>query len=241
MLPSLAGNVVLVTGASRGIGRAAALRLAREGARLALVARREDQLAEVAGLVREAGSEALPLVCDAADPAAIAAAVARCVEVYGRLDALVNNAGAFLEAPITDIALADWNYVLQVNVTAPFLFCQAALPIMQRQRSGRIVNIASTAGTKGYLYQSAYCTSKHALLGFARCLALEAKPHGIHVVTLCPGGVRTGFVGDGHLADRLAGQAMIEPEDMAEWILFALQQPDNLDTSEIVIERCHRG
>ena len=241
MLPSLAGNVVLVTGASRGIGRAAALRLGAEGARLALVARREDQLAEVAARVREAGGEALPIPCDAADPAAIEAAMARCVAAYGRIDALVNNAGAFLNAPVGEIALADWNYVLQVNVTAPFLFCQAVLPTMRRQRAGRIVNVASTAGTKGYLYQSAYCASKHALLGFARCLALETKPDGIHVVTLCPGGVRTGFVGDGHLASRLAGQAMIEPEDMAEWILFALQQPDNIDVPEIVIERCHRA
>ena len=136
-----------------------------------------------------------------------------------------------------EIQLADWERVLRVNLTAPFLLTREVLPHMIARRQGRIVNIASTSSTQGYLHQSAYCASKHGLLGFGRSLAMEAKPHNVHVHTLCPGGVDTDLIKGTYLGERLKGQPMINPEDIAEMVLFLLRQPDNIDLAEVVVRR----
>ena len=107
------------------------------------------------------------------------------------MDFLINNAGIFLEKAVTEMKLADWERVMRVNLTAPFLVTREVLPGMIARRQGRIVNISSTSGVQGHLHQSAYCASKHGLLGFARSLAMEVKPHNIHVYNLSPGGVDT--------------------------------------------------
>jgi NAD(P)-dependent dehydrogenase (short-subunit alcohol dehydrogenase family) len=153
------------------------------------------------------------------------------------VDFLINNAGTFLEKAVAEIQLADWERVLHVNLTAPFLLTREVLPHMIASRQGRIVNIASTASTQGYLHQSAYCASKHGLLGFGRSLAIEAKPHNVHVHTLCPGGVDTDLIKGTYLGERLKGQPMINPEDVAEMVLFLLRQPDNIDLAEVVVRR----
>ena len=234
----LAGKTIIVTGAGRGIGKAIAHAVAARGMRVALLARTEKEITQEADVIRDGGGEALPLACDVSDPAQVTAAVAQCKAKFGVIDALVNNAGAFLEAPIPEIKLEDWDYVFRVNVTGPLLFMQSLLPIMTEQGGGKIINIASTAGLQAYLHQSAYCASKHALLGLSRCLALEAKPHNVHVHSICPGGVRTGFIAKTNLGQRLEGQVIIEPEDVAETVVFLLGQPDNIDIPEIVMRRC---
>ncbi|OGV73151.1 MAG: hypothetical protein A3K19_15030 [Lentisphaerae bacterium RIFOXYB12_FULL_65_16] len=233
----LAGQCALVTGAGRGIGRAVVLALAGAGAKVALLARSEDQLDGVAAEVRSSGGEAVTHPCDVACEGEIVAGVAECQRQLGRVDILVNNAGVFLDKPIAEITLADWDRVLRVNATAPFLFCRAVLPHMREQGGGRIVNIASTSGVQGYVGQAAYCASKHALLGFSRCLALEAKPSNIHVYTLCPGGVRTDFIAGTFLSKRLEGQPMIEPENMGDMVVFLVSQPPNVDIAEVVVRR----
>lgn len=239
MIQDLNGASVLLTGASRGIGRAVALALGGQGARVGLVARTRDQLEAVAAAVRNARGEALPLCCDVSDPDAIEQAVGTCAKSFGRLDVLINNAGVFHEAAVADMALEDWEHTLRVNATAPFLFCRHALPIMSAQGHGTIVNVASTSGIKGYLYQSAYCASKHALMGFTRCLALEAKADNIRVHAICPGGVRTEFIADTYLAERLEGETMLEPENIADLVVFLLKQPGNVDLPEIIVRRRH--
>jgi NAD(P)-dependent dehydrogenase (short-subunit alcohol dehydrogenase family) len=108
---------------------------------------------------------------------------------------------------------------------------------MIARRQGRIINVVSTSGTQGYFHQSAYCASKHGLFGFARALAIEAKPHGIHVYNLCPGGVDTDFIKGTYLGERLKGQPMIAPGDIAELVVFLLRQPENIDLSEVVVRR----
>ena len=108
---------------------------------------------------------------------------------------------------------------------------------MISQGAGRILNIASTASVQGYLHQAAYCASKHGLLGFSRSLAIELKPHNIHVHVLCPGGVDTDLIKGTYLGERLKGQTMIRPEDIAEMVLFLLRQPDNIDVAEVVVRR----
>jgi 3-oxoacyl-[acyl-carrier protein] reductase len=233
----LAGQCALVTGAGRGIGRAVALALAAAGAKVALLARSKAQIEQVAAEIRANGGTAVICPCDVALAGDIAASVAECHRRLRRLDILVNNAGVFLDKPVPDVTLDEWEHVLRVNATAPFLFCRAVLPLMQKQGGGRIVNVASTAGVQGYLGQAAYCASKHALLGFSRCLAIEAKPSNIHVYTLCPGGVRTDFVAGTQLGKRLAGQPMIEPENMGDMVVFLLSQPPNVDIAEVVVRR----
>ncbi len=237
--PTLTGQRAIVTGASRGIGKAVALALASRGASIALVARSEGQLRDVTRQIDSMPGDGLPMPCDVANADDVEGVVDRCADLLGGVDILVNNAGVFLEAPITDIRLDDWEHTLQVNATAPFLFCKHVLPRMIRQKSGKIINISSTSGTQGYMYQAAYCASKHALLGFARCLALEAKPHGIHVHTICPGGVDTDFIAGTYLAKRFEGQTMLRTEDVADLVLFAVMQPVNVDMPEIALRRFH--
>jgi len=222
---SLDGKGAIVTGASRGIGFAIATALAREGVRLGLLSRTKP---DVAGEF---------VACDLADLERVPLAVRQLVERLGTVDFLINNAGTFLEKPVSEIQLADWERVQRVNVAAPFLITREILPGMIARKQGRIINIASTAGSQGYLHQSAYCASKHALLGFARSLAMEVKPHHIHVHTLCPGGVDTGFIKGSYLGERLKGQPMINPEDIAGMVVFLLRQPENIDLAEVVVRR----
>jgi 3-oxoacyl-[acyl-carrier protein] reductase len=222
---SLSGKTAIVTGASRGIGLAIARALAREGVRLGLLSRAKPSI----------GGEFV--ACDLADLEAIPPAVGQLVERLGAVDFLINNAGTFLEAPVAEMKLADWERVLRVNLTAPFLITQAVLPGMIARRQGRIINVSSTSGVQGYLHQAAYCASKHGLLGLARTLAIEVKPHNIHVYNLCPGGVDTDLMKGTYLGERLKGQPKINPEDVAEMALFLLGQPENIDLSEVVVRR----
>jgi 3-oxoacyl-[acyl-carrier protein] reductase len=222
---SLSGKTAIVTGASRGIGLAIARALAREGVRLGLLSRSKPEI----------GGEFV--ACDLAGLEQIPAAMRQLVERLGEVDYLINNAGMFLETPVSGMTLADWECVLRVNLTAPFLVTREVLPRMIARRQGRIVNISSTSGVQGHLHQSAYCASKHGLLGFARSLAMELKPHNIHVYTLSPGGVDTDLIKGTYLAERLQGQPMIAPGDIAEMVVFLLRQPENIDLSEIVVRR----
>jgi NAD(P)-dependent dehydrogenase (short-subunit alcohol dehydrogenase family) len=222
---ALRGKTAIVTGASRGIGLAIAKAPAGQGVRLGLLSRSKP---DVAGEF---------LACDLADVQAIPSAVRTLVERLGEVDFLVNNAGTFLEKAVPDIQLADWERVQRVNLTAPFLLTREVLPHMIGRRQGRIINIGSTASTQGYLHQAAYCASKHGLLGFGRSLAVEVKPYNIHVHTLCPGGVDTALIQGTYLGERLKGQPMINPEDIAHMVLFLLGQPENIDLPEVVIRR----
>jgi len=223
---SLRGKTAIVTGASRGIGLAIAKALAREGVKLALISRSKPP-STVRGKFIE---------CDFTDAEKIPAAISTALEQLGKLDFLINNAGIFLEKPSTEISLAEWERVLHVNLTAPFLICRETFLHLAKTK-GRIVNIISSSATQGYLHQAAYSASKHGLLGFARSLALEAKPLGVHIYNLCPGGVETALIKGTQLGARLKGQPMIQSADIAEMVVFLLRQPENIDVPEIVIRR----
>lgn len=224
---SLKGKTALLTGASRGIGLAIAESLSREGVRLALVSRRPPPDSALG----------LHLPCDLADAAAIPAVIIRALEYLGPCDFLINNAGLFHEKLLVETELADWDRVLRVNVTAPFLVCRQVLPGMVARRSGRILNVSSTAGVQPYPHQSAYCASKHALLGLTRCLALEARPHGVHVHAVCPGGVETDLLKGTQLGVRMSNEPKIAAADIAAMVLFLLRQPGNVDIPELVVRR----
>ncbi len=234
-------RTALVSGAGRGIGRAIALALAREGMDLALTARSRDQLEQTAARIHAAtGRHALVLPCDLRRPADIEALVRRmsASDTFADgVDVLVNNAGVFLEGAVEDTSLEQWQTVLGVNLTAPFLLTRSFLPQMKLRRRGWIINVASTSALSGYLHQAAYCAAKHGLLGFSRSLALECRPHGIRVFAVCPGGVNTDFIAGSHVAARIKGQAILEPANIADLVVFLLGQPPNVDYPEVVVKR----
>jgi len=227
-------RVVMITGASRGIGAATARAFAAEGARLALLARRGDVVEKRA---RELGRGSIGVACDVSDPQEVREAVDTAIKAFGQIDVLVNNAGVFCDATLLECSLEQWNRTMAINATGAFLVTQAVLPHMIERKSGRIINIVSSAGLKGYAAQAAYCASKHALLGMARALALEVKQHNIHVYNLCPGGVDTEFIKGTRLGERLAGQVMIRPEDIAAFCVQLAKLPDNVDVEMIPITR----
>ena len=184
----LEGKHAIVTGGSRGIGAAVAAALARRGAALTLMARSADALARQAeALGREFGVRVSALACDVSDDASVAAAFARALGEGGPPHALVNSAGAAESAPFTATSRALWDRMLAVNLTGTYACTAQVLPAMLEARGGRIVNVASTAGLRGYKTMTAYCAAKHGVVGFTRALAQETAKHGVTVNAVCPG------------------------------------------------------
>ncbi len=190
----LEGKGVVITGGGRGIGAATARVLAAEGASVVVSARSKNEIEAVAQELRDAGHRAQAICCDVTSAEQVKALEAKAVEHLGRVDILVNNAGIASSAPLKRIRLEDWNGIFAVNVTGTFLCTQAFLPAMTERRWGRVVNVASIAGLSGAAYISAYSASKHAVIGFTRCLAAEVAPSGVTVNAVCPGYVETEMV-----------------------------------------------
>ena len=184
---ALAGRHALVTGGGRGIGAAIAKRLAGLGAAVTVLGRDLARLEETAAALPKA--QVVP--CDVTDEAAVGRAFAQAVAQSGDLHILVNNAGAALSAPLAKTTLEQFRAMIEVNLTGAFLCCRAVLPGMLAAGTGRIVNIASTAGLTGGAYISAYCAAKHGLVGLTRALALETADKGITVNAVCPGYTET--------------------------------------------------
>jgi len=185
----LEGQVAIVTGAAKGLGQAISLRLAGEGADLALAAREAPPLEALAGDVRGLGRRALVVPTDVRDEAAVRAMVEAAVDGFGRVDILVNCAGTTgpIETPVQEIRVEDWDEVLAVNLRGTFLPTKHVVPVMLARGRGKIVNIAGTSGLRGYKLRAAYSSSKWAIRGFTRTVALELGPHGINVNCVAPG------------------------------------------------------
>lgn len=187
----LEGRVALVTGASQGIGRACAIRLARDGATLVLAARSADKLQQVEGEIHSAGGEAASFSVDVAQEEQIKSAVKSAIERFGKIDILVNNAGITKDQLVMRMKRPDWDAVLNTNLTAPFLCIQQVIGSMLKQRWGRIINITSIFGEMGQAGQANYASSKAGLIGLTMSVAREVASRNITVNAVAPGWIQT--------------------------------------------------
>ncbi len=236
-MDEMKGKVALVTGASSGIGRAAAVKFASEGAQVALVARRADKLAEVAQEIRAKGGESKitkvtsVIAADVTREAEIERVVSETVAAFGSIDVLVNAAGIIGNGTIENTRLADWDYMFNVNVRSPFYLIQRALPYLI-ERKGNVVNVSSVTGIRAFPNVLAYCASKAALDQMTHCAALEVASKGVRINAINPGVVvtqlhRTGGMGDEAYAAFLEHSKTTHPigrvgqaDEVAELIFF---------------------
>ena len=226
----LAGHHAVVTGAGRGIGAAIAAQLAAQGATLTLMGRNAAVL-EATAKTLPASARAQVVTCDVTDAASVSAAFEAARAGLGAISILVNNAGQAESASFAKTTLDQWQRMLAVNLTGTFLCTQAALADVQASGRGRIVNIASTAGQKGYAYCAAYAAAKHGVLGLTRSLALEVAAQGLSVNAVCPGYTDTAIVRDG-VARIVAATGRSEADAMATFSqsspLRRLVEPDEV-------------
>ena len=226
MRTSIQDKVALVTGASRGIGRAAALALAREGAHVAVAARTESDLHTLAAEIEVLGRSALPVACDVSDSAAVDGLFEQAMRRFGQVDILVNNAGAGKYGPVDTLTPEDYDWMMNTNMRSSFLCTRAALPGMKARRDGHIVFVGSVSGLKGTPNQAVYSATKHAQHGFATALDAECREFNVKISYLAPGGTSTHFAFDmGRIPGDPKLEQYLDPEDVADAVVFAVTQP----------------
>jgi len=230
-MDEMKGEVVIVTGASSGIGRAAALKFASEGASVALVARSGDKLAQAVQAIEASGGEAHAIVADVTREVDVERVVRETVETFGGIDVLVNAAGIIATGTVETTALEDWDYMMNVNVRGPFYLMQCAMPYLV-ERQGNVVNVSSVNGIRSFPGVLAYCVSKAAVDQLTRCAALEVASKGVRINSVNPGVTVTQLHRSGGM-DEEAYAAFLEhsktthplgrvgqPEEVAELIYF---------------------
>lgn len=229
----LAGQVAIVTGAGRGIGRAIAGAFAREGAAVVLAARSAPELDRVAREIEQAGGRALVVPTDARQEASVEALVHRALAEWRQIDVLVNAAGVATFAPVTDSKLDDWDQTLAVNLRGAVLCCRAVLPAMIGRHRGTIISVGSVVTSRSLAGSAAYTASKYGLLGFSRVLAEEMRPHGVRVGVLSAGATDT------PLWDTMPGaparDRMLRADQVAEAALLMASLGPNATLEEVTL------
>jgi fengycin family lipopeptide synthetase B len=218
MTGKLTDKIAIVTGASRGIGRAISIALARQGATVVLAARDTSKLQETAEIIDNVSGKSLIVTTDLLNEDSIKNLVHTTKDKFGRLDILINNAGVTHSAKLEDTTTEAWQQCMQVNATAPFILCREALPLLKKSTTSYIINISSVVGVKGYPLQSAYTASKHALRGMTISLAEELNGTNVRVHLICPGGVDTDLIPK--VRPDLKSQDLMRPEEIAELVLY---------------------
>ena len=226
-------GVALVTGGSRGIGRAIAVRLACLGYEMVIWGRDADALAETISLCGSGSVTARQ--CELGDVTEIEAGFAALDARGGRLSVLVNNAGIGVFGPCDEVDMADWDRVMAINVKGAFACSQLAFRRMKAGGGGRIVNVASVVGVKGYANQVVYAASKHALMGITKVMAREGQAHNIRVHAVCPGGVATDMVAQARPDLDMA--ELIQPDDVADAVAFLVEAPSSCVVDEVHLRR----
>lgn len=237
----LKGKVAFITGASKGIGACTAKLLAKQGIKIACIARSKELLEKTCEDIRTQGGTALAIPIDLYSEPDIIKAINITKQKLGNIDILINNAGMLNLSDIVDTSTEIYEKVMDLNVKAIFITCREILPDMIKSKSGTIINIGSLAGRRGYPSQSIYCASKHAVAGFTKALALETKNHNIRVHLLCPGGVLTDMTLD---LRKSRGEEIKEDnpewmtaEEIVEGVLYLLSQKGAAITDELVLRR----
>ena len=228
-------KIVIITGASKGIGRAISLRMAANGHRIFICGRNDNELAKLADECKKLTNDCVFAAVDLARTDSANQVVNACVEKFGGIDVLINNAGVANPFSVEETPVEQWDLMMSVNARAPFLLCKKALPYLKQSQQATIINISSVVGRKGYVNQSAYTASKHAMTGFTKALAKELSPMGIRVHLIQPGGVATEMLARTRPDLDISG--LMKPDEIAEIIEFLINKRGNAMIDEINIRR----
>lgn len=236
---NITGKVVVITGASSGLGEATARLLASQGAIVVLGARRVDRIQALAEALTAEGAQALALATDVTKSDQVKALVDAAVQAYGRVDVIVNNAGLMPHSPLERLKIEDWDRMIDVNIKGVLYGIAAVLPHMQRQKDGHIINVSSVAGHKVRPGSAVYAATKHAVLALSEGLRQEVKPYNIRTTVVSPGAIATELVDSITESDIAANvrqfyEIAIPAESFARVVAFAISQPDDVDINEIL-------
>lgn len=240
MSKNIEGKVVVITGASSGLGEATARHLAAAGAKVVLGARREDRLRTLVNELTADGKEAIAVRTDVTDSDQVKALVDSAIEKFSRIDVMVNNAGLMQQSPIEAFKVDEWDDMIDVNVKGVLYGIAAAMPHMQKQKSGHIINVSSVAGHKVTPAGAVYCATKHAVRAISEGLRSEAKAYNMRTTIISPGAVATELPSHITHAESHEGinhyyeQVAVPPESFARAVAFAIEQPDEVDINEIL-------
>ena len=239
MSNNIEGKVVVITGASGGLGEATARHLSMQGASIALGARRVDRLKKIAHALTAGGGKALALETDVVDSGQVKRLVDSAVQTFGRIDVIINNAGLMPHSPLERLKIDDWNRTIDVNIKGVLYGIAAVLPHMKARKSGHIINVSSVAGHKVSPGTSVYAATKHAVRVITEGLRQEVKPYNIRTTIISPGAVASELLGgitEKDVAENFASVRdwAIPASSFASMVLFAMSQPENVDVNEIL-------
>ncbi len=233
------GKVIVITGASGGLGAATARHLSALGATVVLGARRIERIKSLAEELAASEGKAIAIQTDVTQSAQVQALVDAAIDRYGRIDVMINNAGIMPHSPLDRLKIDDWNRTIDVNIKGVLYGIAAALPPMQRQKSGHFINVSSVAGHKVRPSSAVYAATKHAVLAISEGLRLEVKPYNIRTTVISPGAIDTDLPDSITEADIAASvrkiyEIAIPAESFARAVAFAIGQPDDIDVNEIL-------
>ncbi len=233
------GKVIVITGASGGLGAATARHLSALGATVVLGARRIERIKSLAEELAGCEGKAIAIQTDVTQSAQVQALVDAAIDRYGRIDVMINNAGIMPHSPLDRLKIDDWNRTIDVNIKGVLYGIAAALPPMQRQKSGHFINVSSVAGHKVRPSSAVYAATKHAVLAISEGLRLEVKPYNIRTTVISPGAIDTDLPDSITEADIAASvrkiyEIAIPAESFARAVAFAIGQPDDIDVNEIL-------
>jgi NADP-dependent 3-hydroxy acid dehydrogenase YdfG len=237
---NIEGKVVVITGASSGLGEAAARHLSALGATVVLGARRADRIEKLAREIRDKGGKALAIAMDVTRRDQVKKGVDSAVERFGRVDVILNNAGIMPLSPMDRLNVAEWDRMIDVNLKGVLNGIAAVLPYMKAQQSGQIINTSSVAGHKVFTGSAVYSATKYAVRALTEGLRMEVKPYNIRTTIVCPGAVKTELLehiteADIQQANKdYVGTVGLDPDSFARVVAFAISQPEDVDINEII-------
>ncbi|MCE5315432.1 MAG: SDR family oxidoreductase [Armatimonadota bacterium] len=240
MSNNIEGKVILITGASSGLGEAAARLLSGQGATVVLAARRADRIQALAEELIRSGGKALAVTTDVVQRGQVKELVDKAIQAYGRIDVMINNAGLMPQSPLERLKIDEWDRMIDVNIKGVLYGIAAALPYMKQQKAGHIINVSSVAGHKVVPGGVVYCATKHAVRVISEGLRMEVKPYNIRTTVISPGAVATELpdsITEPDVSENMHKyyeDFAIPADSFARAVAFAISQPDNVDINEIL-------